>query len=443
MKKVIIILSAIFCCFVIFNACTEKPMEIKKSDTILALQEPLVRVRIINTLDEVLVKFYDSWKLKSSGNVFVKNDGINISEIDGQLVIKSKKGEELYTGDSFVFEATSLHGELEIADVPYGVGWFWEGKENRMYEGVISFFATGTGKPEVVVTLPLEEYLKGVVPYEIGPESPIEALKAQAVAARSEAVIALKSNMYNGPNYDLTSDVECQVFSGNVRRSENSDLAVDDTRGVILTNEGEPINAYYASNCGGHSELIKNVWPDRPRPETYTFASVDDEDATITDLSSETAAREWINSKPDVFCNPDNGTELPDWSRNNFRWEKIFTVDSLTVLFGQPDSLGKVVDIVALKRGVSGRIFEAKIIYEHGELFTHTELELRQLFKPSLRSSCFVTEKEGSTITLNGAGWGHGVGMCQSGAVSRATGGAGYSKILNHYYKNAELTRLY
>jgi len=144
-----------------------------------------------------------------------------------------------------------------------------------------------------------------------------------------------------------------------------------------------------------------------------------------------------------VYCNPDNGTELPDWSRNNFRWEKIFAVDSLTVMFGQPDSLGKVVDIVALKRGVSGRIFEAKIIYEHGELLTHTELELRQMFKTSLRSSCFVTDKEGNTITLNGAGWGHGVGMCQSGAVSRATGGAGYIKILNHYYKNAELTRLY
>lgn len=123
--------------------------------------------------------------------------------------------------------------------------------------------------------MPIEDYLKGVVPYEIGSDSPIEALKAQAVAARTEAIVALRSELYSGEHYDLTSDVECQIFSGDHKRTVQSDLAVELTRGLILTEHGKPINAYYSSNCGGHSETIKNVWPDRPEAESYSTSQSD------------------------------------------------------------------------------------------------------------------------------------------------------------------------
>ena len=119
---------------------------------------------------------------------------------------------------------------MNIKNIPFGVGWWWENKEDRTYEGEFHFYVTNENKFEIVIHLPLEEYLKGVVPYEIGGDSPLEAIKAQAVAARSEAIMALTSNLYRGEHHDLTSDVECQVFSGNKKRTEVSNRAVVETK---------------------------------------------------------------------------------------------------------------------------------------------------------------------------------------------------------------------
>jgi SpoIID/LytB domain protein len=256
-------------------------------------------------------------------------------------------------------------------------------------------------------------------------------------------VIALRSNLYNGPHHDLSSDVECQVFSGNKKRTQASDRAVRETHGLILAEDGKPINAYYASNCGGHSELIKIVWPERQEFKSYQTAAKDDDKRQQIDLSSEKAARNWIDSNPEVYCNPTLGTELPAWSQKNFRWKRRIHVDSLSKMISTGKDLGRLSKIKFLNRGLSGRIYNARFIFEQDSFDVKGELAVRQLWQPSLRSACFVVDKEGDYFIIRGAGWGHGVGLCQSGALVQAKQGKPFLAILKHYYQKADLVQLY
>ena len=437
MDKIIFFISL---SILLIHSCSSEPALFNR-------KEPDVRVRIINTLDTVKIRLLDKWSCYESGNLpkadYQNGDSLEVAVQAGKVRVHNFNiGQSLYF-DSLSFKSGETSAELKIKKVPYGTGWWWAGKEDRIYEGEILIYAGDNNKPEVIVQLPLEEYLCGVVPYEIGGDSPCEALKSQAVAARSEAVIALTSKMYSGLHHDLTSDVECQVFSGNGKRTRASDGAVDETRGIIISEDNMPINAYYASNCGGHSELIKNVWPERPRPESYGTALSDTEERKLLDLSSEEKAREWIESEPDVYCNPNISTELPEWSKKNFRWRREYTINELTEMIAGENDAGKLVNIIPLKRGASGRIYHAKFEFEKDTIEIKGELALRQLWKPALRSSCIIVERDKNKFIIKGAGWGHGVGMCQSGAVAQAKQGKDFISILNHYYGKAELIKLY
>ncbi len=409
-------------------------------------QEPVVRVRIIHTLDSLIITVKDQWEIQEEGQikkVFFPNETIQFFIQDGAIhALKDNKSIKIGT-NKVLLKSNQPNGTLTIDDVPYGVGWWWEGSESRNYEGDIFIYRNNENKFDVVVKLMLEDYLKGVVPYEIGGDSPLEALKAQAVAARSEAIIALTSKLYSGAHYDLTSDVECQVFSGNKKRTANSDKAVVETKSIILTENDKPMNAYYASNCGGHSEKIKNVWPDRFRPDSYQQGYQDNAKNDPLNLTQESDVRKWIAASPDVYCNPKGDTELPTWSQKNFRWKRKYSIEELSKMLAGDKNIGKLLEINPLKRGISGRIYEAEFIFEKGRFKKTTELGIRQLWSPSLRSSCFVVNRVENQIILKGAGWGHGVGMCQSGAVAQAKIGRNFEDILNHYYKKARLTSIY
>ncbi len=402
--------------------------------------EPSVRVRILKTVAAIHLTPNGDWQIKTDDGFsnIAAGTPLSISAQDGLLLLENEEGLINTFGDSLVFRAKTDSSTLLIKEVPYGVGWWWEGKEDRIYEGVIAFYAAGTDSVEAVVKLPLEQYLLGVVPYEIGGDSPLEALKAQAVAARSEAVMALRSGLYSGPHHDLTSDVECQVFSGNHKRTAASDRAVRETSRLILWENDTPIHAYYASNCGGHSELIQNVWPERPRPQSYQLALIDDSTRHAPDLSSESAAREWIDSSPAVFCNPAGHPGLPPWSRKNFRWQRAYLFEELTSMIDTTGARGMLSGIKALERGPSGRIYRAHFIFEKDSIEVKGELSIRMMWKPALRSANFYVQKTDSGFVLKGAGWGHGVGMCQSGAVAQALQGKDFKAILKHYYPAAE-----
>lgn len=409
-------------------------------------QEPQVRVRIINTLDTLSMTFNGEWSFRNTGTSTMTlpiNASVQFVNQGGVISIFDTSGTLLVKTPSLMLRSSSDTATVMIRSVPYGVGWWWAGEEDRIYEGDFHVYLGTRQEMNVIVQLPLETYLKGVVPYEIGGDSPLEALKAQAVAARSEAIIALNSKLYSGEFYDLTSDVECQVFSGNHKRTELSDRSVDETAGLIISEGRQPMNAYYASNCGGRSELIQNVWPDRQRLDSYEASLPDNDEREAPNLKWSWKARRWIDSSPDVYCNPDSNTFLPSWSKKNFRWIREYSVDQLTEMLSGGEDLGRFKRIRVKKRGPSGRIYKAKIVFQRGSIKVDGELALRQMFSPSLRSSNFYLEREGDKITLHGAGWGHGVGMCQSGAVAQATQGRTFVEILNHYYSRAEVTSIY
>lgn len=408
--------------------------------------EPKVLVRIIDNKDALRIIFNDDWILTSEAenkNIFASQEEIIFTVDNNRLTITRPNKEVYVSSESFVFNSLDNKGTLTIKDVPYGIGWWWEGKEDRIYEGEIHVYRTKKNKLEVVIYLPIEDYLKGVVPYEIGSDSPIEALKAQAVAARTEAIVALRSKLYSGEHYDLTSDVECQVFGGNHKRTVQSDLAVELTRGLILTEHGKPINAYYSSNCGGHSETINNVWPDRPEAESYTTSQSDWEAQSDIDLRIEENFREWIFSNPPSYCNPNMNNKLPEWSQTNFRWKKEFTKEEISQMTSQGRDLGNLIDIKILDRGTSGRAKLVRFVFEKEKTVVSGDLNIRQWFSPPLRSSCFVVDKTETGFILNGAGWGHGVGMCQSGAIGMANRGKNFEEILKHYYIKAALLQSY
>ncbi|MBT4034227.1 MAG: SpoIID/LytB domain-containing protein [Candidatus Marinimicrobia bacterium] len=409
-------------------------------------QEPEVRVRIINTLDTLNISLMGEWSFRNTSTskmTLPVDSQIQLINRAGQISVFDTSGALLAKTPSFMFGSNSDTSTIGIASVPYGVGWWWAGVEDRIYEGAFHVYIGTNQEMNVVVQLPLETYLKGVVPYEIGGTSPLEALKAQAVSARSEAIIALTSKLYSGEYYDLTSDVECQVFSGNKKRTYLSDQAVDETAGLIISEGGQPMNAYYASNCGGRAELIKNVWPGRNRLESYQVSLPDNDSRKGPSLKWSWRARRWIKSSPDVYCNPDSNTFLPGWSKKNFRWSREFSNAELTDMLTDDKKLGMFKRIRVLKRGSSGRIYKARLVFERGKLTIDGELTLRQLFSPSLRSSAFYVKREGNKIVLYGAGWGHGVGMCQSGAVAMATKGSTFDQILKHYYLKAGLLNIY
>ena len=404
--------------------------------------EPTVRVRVIHTLDSIQVNYHGSWKLvDDQAREFARENGTH----DLMIV----KDNHLFLDGSvdgiskFTLEGIEDSCYLEVADVPYGVGWWWEGRENRFYDGSVTVFPNMDGHMSMVIALPLEDYLKGVVPYEIGPDAPLEALKAQAVAARSEAITALNSTLYSGPGYDMTSDVECQVYSGNERRNANTDRAIEETASLILSAEGKPIHAYFASNCGGHSELIENVWPNRDRPLPYLEAGADSPERQDLVLTGNLRARWRIRRRPDVYCNPARHAAVPGWSARNFRWERGFDREDLTTMLSPGNDIGKFKRLKVMERGHSGRAIRVKVIFEKDSYEVAGELAIRQLFDPPLRSSNFIVRNRIGHIQIKGAGWGHGVGMCQTGAIVQAAEGADFKHILNHYYPGAEILSVY
>ena len=421
--------------------------------------EPTIRVRILYTLTEVNMKAKDAWV---AGTGSIAADGKDRREIAAGSELKlavagtdvalvAKDGTELLRAPKLMLDGQGTTATLGISKVPYGIGWWWEATEDRRYGGHLEARVNKAGKIDVVNELPLEEYVCGVVPSEIGGDSPLEALKAQAVAARSETIIALREHKYSGDGYDICADVECQAFSGVTQRTAKSDQSVYETRSMALFHDLKPFGAYYASSCGGFSENVENVWPARSGPVPYWSAHCDSDttDSCPLTLASEDALREFIKAPPpDLACNPVGKKGMPAWAQKNFRWRVEKTAEELTASVAKHKDIGRIVGIESAGRGPSGRLLKAVFIGEKGTYEAGPELAIRQVFEPPLKSAAFIVETEGPSdrpdkFIFLGAGWGHGVGMCQTGAIARALAGQDYRKILAHYYRESEVMPAY
>ena len=355
------------------------------------------------------------------------------------------------------FESTKpilLSGSpVTLYDVPVGVGFHWGKEENRTYPETVAFQLDNDGALAVINILPIEEYLKGVVPSEMPHGFPSEALKAQAVAARGEMLSKL-GIVHRSDPFDICADVHCQAYSGLSKRAPSTDQAVRETRGLVLWKDEHICDAVYSSVCGGHGEDADIVWGGEP--QSYLKGNVDGPPRLkrYGDLSKEAHVKRWIDDSPPAYCNTTRGAASPalDYTKKYFRWEVRYTQDELREIVRQKTGrdVGPILDIVPLARGRSGRIAKLDIQGRDGDIRVERELEIRRTLSPNtLWSACFYVEKRGhrsqapAEFILHGAGWGHGVGMCQTGAAMMGLQGFRFDDILKHYYKGVRIRRLY
>jgi SpoIID/LytB domain protein len=280
--------------------------------------------------------------------------------------------------------------------------------------------------------LPLEEYIAGVIQNEIGSNAPPEALKAQSVAARTHALGLLLYNRHTSDGYDLCNTTHCQVYKGKHLLNEVILAAVGETAGEVLVSEGKIADATYHSACGGKTDSSAAIWNGTPLPFLQGVTCI--EAAQDLDLSQEASARRWISTPLDF-------PGMSSWERSALSWQTSISSQALARNVG----LSWIERIVINKRGSSGRITDMSF-YGSGTARLTSEYKIRQAFGGAKSSFFYINGPytqarnggtliyPGSTIVLHGRGSGHGVGMCQVGALRMAREGSDYRSILSHYY---------
>lgn len=343
--------------------------------------------------------------------------------------------------------------EITIYDIRVGVGFHWEHLEDRVYRGAIEVRIDNTGNLMGINELLLDDYLKGVIPSEMHHTYPLEALKAQAVAARSYTVAKLASRPPNDP-IDFPATVHFQVYSGVTRESEPTTQAVVETAGQVLKSGSRVCEAYFSSNSGGHTES-KEFW--NPPGEVYLEGVPVMEKADAKklelDLTNEKDVAQWVRSYPLTWSNPrGTGIDILDRNARYFRWSVTYSRRDLEDIIQRKlgFDIGTLVDIQPLSRGVSGRITELEILGSHRNHKVRGELNIRRVLSEStLNSSCFIVELlmgdlgDPVEITLIGAGFGHGVGMDQTAAGVMAVNGKKHEDILKTFYKGAKIEKIW
>jgi SpoIID/LytB domain protein len=325
-----------------------------------------------------------------------------------------------------------------------------EREEQRRFGGVLELCLSSGGDLLLVNELPLEDYLRGVVPHEMGSGFPLEALKAQAVAARSFtlAYLDLKPSLFHEP-YDFTADVSSQVYGGAGRTSTRADSAVLLTRGQVLVKGAELVRGFYHSCCGGHTESSDIITGD----SCCFLGGVSDlVSGRPTDLRTESGARLFLGGRPDAFCGHSGFPVHLSWLERTVRWEVTYTSDEIenAIALRTGARIGDLVELIPLRRGVSGRISQMRVVGTGGTIVLRDQLKIRQaLARRPLKSSMFYVRPQmgqrglPERITFVGGGFGHGVGMCQTGATAMALMERDYREILLHYYEGCSIVDLY
>jgi len=328
--------------------------------------------------------------------------------------------------------------------------------EDRVYTDLVEFRVDNEGQLAVINELHIDTYLKGVLPSELDACFPEEAHKAQAVAARG-TVLCMLGMKHMNDDFDYCAGIHCQSFSGGTHTSAVTDAAVEATSGQVLVWRSKICDSVYHACCGGYGESKENIWT--TPAEQVLRGRMDCRDSQRrrhrVDLSREAEFHGWILEPPACnFCRIADSDlpELNERSRKYFRWKEVYHRQELEKVIREKTGVdvGTLYDIVPVQRGVSGRIIELELIGSRRNLRLQKELKIREALSPSLlfRSAFHVHVEMNETgtpvtFTLLGAGSGHGVGLCQVGAVGMALGGSAYGAILEHYYPATTLERLY
>jgi stage II sporulation protein D len=325
---------------------------------------------------------------------------------------------------------------LTVADVPTVTGGSQRetGTEDRRYWGAVYVTLDHAGTLVAANAVAEDKLLAGLVPAEMYPDSPAAALEAQAIAARTELLQKIGRRNLTDP-FLLCSTQQCQVYAGAGKEDPRTTKAVDATRGIVLLRDGGGlVDVRYSASCGGHGEDNDAIWGGDPDPSLRGRS-----DAASGGMSRITDGTldAFLDGEGDAWC---NRTKL---GQAKFRWtEQISAANLTTRVAVEYPEVGRVQQLIATRRGVSGRIGVLAIQGDKATVEVSGDLHIRRLLG-GLRSTLFEVTRKGETFVIRGAGYGHGVGMCQLGAIGMAGAGKPYAQILGHYYRGSHLHRLY
>lgn len=441
---------------------------------------PSVRVGLVSNAESVSFELKGGYS-DSTGAGF--EDGPGIARIiGGKIVVESFRGRVCEYSGAVDLLPVGSQSSFVIRDVMIGIDFHWERRQDQEFRGILSLVPGDDGHLTVINVIDVESYLFSVISSEMSSTARPELLRAHAVISRSWLLAQLPDSKpssidssgppapsageiirwydrQNHATFDVCADDHCQRYQG-ITRAATPEVfeAVERTRGEVLRFDGELCDARFSKSCGGMTEGFSAAWADVDLP--YLAISYDGEGIPAgyaLPLDVEENAGRWIRGTPPAFCNTDDplilARILPDFDQetNNFyRWRVRISQQELQRLL--PDKLGidlgPITALEPLERGGSGRIVRLRITGRDGSIIIGKELEIRRaLSKSHLFSSAFVVEPEGGEIPdafiLYGAGWGHGVGLCQIGAALMAEKGYTYRQILGHYYHHSVLERLY
>lgn len=437
--------------------------------------QPYIKIGILQS-EQIEFELNGSFHIENSDNELIadiyqavlEENQINISDL-----ILSDLPIKLVPHDNSTFI---------IKDVVIGIGFHWERKEDQEFNGCLELLRIDN-QIIAINHAPVEDYLKSVISSEMSATSSAELLKAHAIISRSWllAQIDKNKNLTQQPNiyqshfltdseitkwydredhlhFDVCADDHCQRYQG-IGRVSNPEVekAIDATLGQILEFEGNICDARFSKCCGGATELFENCWEPVHHPYLTLIQDVENEQLQLPDLTIEENARKWITTNPSAFCNTHDSTVLKqvlnhyDQETTQFyRWKVTYNQQELSALVASKTGIdfGEIIDLEPLERGVSGRLIKLKIVGSYRTMVIGKELEIRKALSTShLYSSAFIVDKQltNNTLqfTLTGAGWGHGVGLCQIGAAMMSHRGYTHQQILMHYFKNASLVKRY
>ena len=445
------------------------------------MQEPVITVGILSGKE---IGF-------SFPKEFISSDGIAICGIQQAVYRKGKIcwQEKEYDELSFTPQQDTS-SFFELQDVTIGINFHWERKEVQRFKGELKIIVEDDRLTAINI-IPIEDYLTSVISSEMSATASLELLKAHAVISRSWLLNKLK--VANGKlkvimhpdntanfelstlpsqlikwydheahkNFDVCADDHCQRYQGITRTSTPQAIeAVFATRGDVLMYEGEICDARFSKCCGGAFEEFQNCWENVKHP--YLIGQRDSKTETrLPDLTKEAEADKWIRTSPAAFCNTHNKQVLSQVLNNYdqettdfYRWRVCYSQQELSELIHKRSGIefGKIIDLIPVERGTSGRLVRLKIVGTLRTLIIGKELEIRRTLSSShLYSSAFVVDKEykedekeiPSRFILTGSGWGHGVGLCQIGAAVMGEQGYKYKEILSHYYPGSAIEQQY
>ena len=347
-----------------------------------------------------------------------------------------------------------------IHSIRAGRGFHWEKQITITVEGELEI-KTVDGYLFVINHIPLEKYLSCVATSEMSGECPPAFLESQTVAARSW-LLAAAEQKHADLGIDACNDDCCQRYQGKGNLTDSAINAVLKTQGQVLIHDDKICDTRYSKSCGGISENNEFVWGGEPKP--YLHAILDGEGSNIPNLKSESDLKKWLTDDQHCFCGPNYVPEIQlhkylgnvDKSKKYFRWDVSYSQEEISKLISEKTGrqFDSIQSLHALNRGVSGRITQLRIegtsTREPSHIILKSEYEIRRVLHSNfLFSSAFIIEANStadslpSRFTFKGAGWGHGVGLCQIGALGMALSGKSCSEILSHYFTETELREIY